>query len=464
MVLHAMSPNKIVKSCAIIVLSIVFVMCAMLYENEEDIDLMYNKFQRNTQDYNKTSITTVINQLEQETETEPSINNPNVPGVDSSTTAEGWLAICDKAHKMYGAAGFTYGYNTYANLTLSDGTVVNVRKDCSGYVGFCMYLAGFSSSPVCITSGSDLTPYGFTRVDSSQLQPGDVVAWPGSHIEVYVSGEKTVYNWGGAASAQNKYAGVTDVNTVDSTSTSGHTFPPQVVWRPQALGSAESTESSIDDSEFTAENCIDNMQRIVFIDAGHGCSYNDQDNPGPNGWAAIGNGDGITEAVFTEQLQRVLCRKLRENGYTVRTLGSYGVTRAEYGNSGRGRVFNVSDASIMIQLHWDGNENRSVHGYSILLCHGSNNRDAYLTEGYLGKCIRNHYSGLTGIDEFSTYFYAVRTDLGLSNIVNKPTILIETGFGSNDSDRAILESAIGQEHAAQAIVNALNEFFETTGN
>ena len=459
-----MEPKKIVTCFAAVIISTVLIMCFMLTTSEEEADELYSAYNRTTQDFNKTSVETIVRQLQQESE-EPSINNPNVPGVNNQTVnAETWLQICDLAHKQFGGSGLRYAYNGSGVVTKSDGSTIAVRPDCSGYVGYCIYSAGWATTPKCITSGSDLSPYGFTKVTDGSLLPGDVVAWPGSHIEVYVSGEKTVYNWGSSASAENKYAGVTDVNTVDSTSTSGHTFPPTVVWRPQALGSAESTESSIDESEFTAENCIDNMKRIVFIDAGHGCEYNVEGSPGPYGWAAVGNGDGITEAVFTGQLQGVLCRKLRENGYIVKTLASYGVTRAKYGNRGRGIVFNASDASIMIQLHWDGSLNRNVHGYSILLCHGSNNRDAYLTEGYLGKCIRNHYSSLTGIAEFSTYFYDIRTGIGLSKVVTKPTILIETGFGSNDGDRAILESPEGQEKAAQAIVDALDEFFETTGN
>lgn len=239
-----MEPKKIVTYFTVVIISTVLIMCFMLTTSDEEADDLYSAYNRTTQDFNKTSVETIIRQLQQESE-EPSINEPNVPGVNNQIpSAETWLQVCDLAHKQFGGSGLRYVYGGSAVVTKSDGSTIGVRADCSGYVGYCIYSAGWATTPLCITSGSDLTSFGFTKVTDGSLLPGDVVAWPGSHIEVYVSGEKTVYNWGGPASAQNKYTGVADVNTVDSTSTSGHSFPPQVVWRPPALTTAGSTVSA----------------------------------------------------------------------------------------------------------------------------------------------------------------------------------------------------------------------------
>ena len=86
-----------------------------------------------------------------------------------------------------------------------------------------MYVYGKTDNQLGVNSASDFSAYGMTPVSEADLQAVDIIQYNG-HVEVY-AGNGRVYNWGGATSAQNKYAGV-DASTVDPTSNrwSGHTF------------------------------------------------------------------------------------------------------------------------------------------------------------------------------------------------------------------------------------------------
>lgn len=154
---------------------------------------------------------------------------PSVPGVAPapapSVDTSSWLAICKSVHNAFGGAGFHYVLGGTGSLTY-DGNTDRVRKDCSGYVGYCMYKYGIANSPTPITSGSDLTAFGCTEVSKDQMQGGDIIEYSG-HIEVlssYENGQLKVYNWGGHKSAEDRYAGVADPTTVVPIGNSGKTY------------------------------------------------------------------------------------------------------------------------------------------------------------------------------------------------------------------------------------------------
>lgn len=164
---------------------------------------------------------------------DPDVSEPSSDVVIQDTSS--WIDVCDKIHKLFGSCGFIYKYGGKGDL-IYNGQKVEVRTDCSGYVGFCLYVCGYASTPININSSASLEPYGFSKasvVSESDLKPGDVLAYD-SHIEVYLQPDMVVYNWGGETSAENKYKGVTDVNSVVSYGTSGHYFNEILtVWRRQ---------------------------------------------------------------------------------------------------------------------------------------------------------------------------------------------------------------------------------------
>lgn len=230
-------PSKIVKICAILIAITVIAICGFNFDGGGDYKNITSDYNKTTQNHSRTTVSSVISAINNEQITPGVTSNTNTTMIDTSS----WLSIADGVHKQWGAAGFTYGYGQYSTFTQSDGSQISVRRDCSGYVGYCLYVAGKASTPSPITSGSDLSKYGFKKVDKpygySMLKPGDVVAWSGSHIQIYVgaSPDDVWLNWGGVQSTSDKYAGITDVSKVISTSSTASNHQPDnadYVWRP----------------------------------------------------------------------------------------------------------------------------------------------------------------------------------------------------------------------------------------
>ena len=86
-----MKPSKIVKVFATIMIVSVCLTALVMTGPSDEVDEAFLAYNRSTQDFNKTSVETVIKQLEKET-VEPSINNPsnnntedvNIPGISNN--------------------------------------------------------------------------------------------------------------------------------------------------------------------------------------------------------------------------------------------------------------------------------------------------------------------------------------------------------------------------------------------
>ena len=137
-----------------------------------------------------------------------------------------------KKLKAYGAEhDWSYSQST-ADLISIDGTTVCTRHDCSGLVYAALYLSGYVKgntkndiwgSSSYGGSNSVLESQGWTHYtysSSFKLQPGDIYAVPGSHVEV-CAGDNTAYNWG-------------DTKFFKTASPTGKTITPTHVWRPPA--------------------------------------------------------------------------------------------------------------------------------------------------------------------------------------------------------------------------------------
>lgn len=138
-------------------------------------------------------------------------NAPTLP----TTLPKGWLSVVDTCHKYWGGQGLTYQYGGAATISDLTGKSVSIRKDCSGFVGFCLYTMGLvSNTKPCSSQGFGSLSC-VVEVDKNSPEPGDILVYSG-HVEIY-AGQDRVWNWGSAKSAQNKYTGVSDVSGVDST-------------------------------------------------------------------------------------------------------------------------------------------------------------------------------------------------------------------------------------------------------
>lgn len=215
-----MKPSNIVKACAVVVISTVLCVCVMNFTSEDDATLISSSNRNITQNYNRTVVSSRASSLGK---TEIS-TDPNLPGVPNSQFANEWLEWLDKCHKQMGGQGCTYVWGGYLTITHFDGNPLRVREDCSGYVGYALYSFGRLSSPTGVTSSTVYSDYGFTPMGNGhtmeELVAGDIVAWPGKHVQVYAGTDERGhlwYNWGGYTTTSALYEGVQDVNSVVST-------------------------------------------------------------------------------------------------------------------------------------------------------------------------------------------------------------------------------------------------------
>lgn len=216
-----MSPKRVVQVCAIILLVAVVLVCGMNFNHQTDKDFIMTQYNNFTQNYNRVSVSSIVNAIDS------SIDEPNLPGVPNTPIVNidtsSWLSIVDGVHKQWGSAGFIYQLGGTRQFTEPSGNTLKVRIDCSGYVSYCLYVAGYSSSPSGYNSRSDFSSAGFNKVDKpvggwtlDALVPGDIIVWKGSHVQIYAGPGDDWYNWGGHTSCEDKYVNITDINSVDS--------------------------------------------------------------------------------------------------------------------------------------------------------------------------------------------------------------------------------------------------------
>lgn len=363
------------------------------------------------------------------------VPDPTPP--NPTPTPQAWLDICDKVHTDwenqigYYKLGGKFSYD-------SDGDGkgdIEVRTDCSGYVGYCLYVAGLLNNPQGVTSSSADSVFKkidtITEVDKSSIQKGDILVYNG-HMEIFfedsVNGSYLVYNWGGSGSAKQH-------PTVSGKTKAGITS----VWRVSS----------------SAPNPAPNPTgKVVFLDAGHGCTqYPSQRNSHPvYGYAEARSSisttfNGITtvhdEDDWTEQIRPKIKAELESMGVTVRSLSDYTVpenglngngtkktaTRDWIGNSGRRDIgLELSDASIIVQLHSNalGNgEPNSVNGVLVL----SNRAGSTGAQKFVSAWDKSLSS--IGVNSSGT---SVKTSFAFTSKETKPAYIVEVGFHTNPSD------------------------------
>ena len=434
---------------AILLLSSVIASTFMLDHEKESSNYAWNSYTKSVDMTQNTKMETIITKIESPYDEEGIAGtgnagmNVSIPGLNQSS--QDWLTVVDQVHKAWGAAGLKYVYNGYNTITYR-GNTDNIRTDCSGYVGYCMYIYGLADSTTPISSSSDLTVFGCTEVPVSDLQPGDIVEYSG-HIEVWYQDEMVVYNWGGTSSAEGKYVGVTDVSTVTSYGNSAHT-------RNQILKAYRVPNLNVNKSN-------NGIGKTVFLDAGHNCSYVKATASGPHGYA---ESRCKFENEFTINMRSDLKAELEANGYTVITVEDCGGTLAEYGNSGRAELFSNSNASVMIQLHSNAlkNYNPSVSGGSVVY---------YSESKELAECVIKYYGetpvGIRG----NGFDLRDKSSLAVFNHSNKPCVILEAGYGNTygpddnptayGADYDKLRDPAVRQQIAVAVRKGLDDYFTT---
>lgn len=238
-----MKPQKSILTVLSVLIVGMFVATTMLSTDEEEANSIIERYNMSTQNYRRNTVETIIAQTEDKDE------SVNIPGVNAPTTAndpnnpnqsnipipsDDWVKLVDAVHKAWGAAGFTYNGNTHKFN--DNGTELDVRTDCSGYVGFCLYKMGFTNNTIPISSRdavSFVTGIGGSVIDQANVAEGDILVYSG-HVEIFhavgIDGKTLVWNWGGHRSAEDVYAGK-DPSTVTSFTTTGRPLSSATIIR-----------------------------------------------------------------------------------------------------------------------------------------------------------------------------------------------------------------------------------------
>ena len=193
----------------------------------------------------------------------------------------------------------------------------------------------------------------------------------------------------------------------------------------------------------TAENPPAVSGPKIVIDAGHGGS-----DPGAIGY----NNDGsvsLQEKDATLPIANQLYEILRENGvdaYYTRNTDVY-VTLAE-----RAEFANSIGASLFVSVHCNAFTTTDVQG-SLVMHHTSKDTSAYGVSGQdLANNILKYLPDALGTQNRGrvdgSAMYVIRK-------VDMPSVIVETAFITNPSDRAKLADPAMQEKAAQAIAQGI---------
>lgn len=229
--------RKSVFTVAAIVLCSTILTMSFMSMSEEDLDVALTAFRGSTQDTAPTKTEKVIRDIGNSSENsglglgdvdevvdtgDPDIidspDGPYVPGIPQDNS--NWLSIVGSVKQVLATQVGYYSQGALVEVTMPDGTKGTLRPDCSGYVGFCLWLRGLQGSSPNINSASGssggsipgVTCHAMSELsDYSQLLPGDIVFKSG-HVEIIAespapgsTGEtrSKVYNCGSNDSAAN---------------------------------------------------------------------------------------------------------------------------------------------------------------------------------------------------------------------------------------------------------------------
>lgn len=203
--------------------------------------------------------------------------------------------------------------------------------------------------------------------------------------------------------------------------------------------------------------------KIIVVDAGHGINSSTKKEPvAPNSSetkrAFVSGTSGARQS--EEQLNLSVCLKLQK------LLESKGaivhMTRSEHktdmSNVGRAVFANDLNADISVKIHADGNNNKSVHGVSVLVPGNKYIKDNVLIEKSrkAGEFILDSFIKETGA---ANRGIAVRNDMTGFNWSKVPIVLVEMGFMSNPEEDKLMETEDYQSKMVNGIVAGLERYF-----
>lgn len=193
-------PTKVVKIiCTILIVSVFAIIGTMYTSDPNEIDDLVSKFNANTQNFQRTTVSTVIEESEEDN---TDVDNSLFVDFDTAGVTD-FITACKLAHNVLGHAGVDYSTTQQATINY-----ITTDLDCNGYVGYALYLYG--ANPGCLPADEVVSGVsGLTKVDPAQhtLVAGDILIYS-NHVEVYYSGSSGSYeafNWGSHDTAAGAY-------------------------------------------------------------------------------------------------------------------------------------------------------------------------------------------------------------------------------------------------------------------
>jgi N-acetylmuramoyl-L-alanine amidase len=172
---------------------------------------------------------------------------------------------------------------------------------------------------------------------------------------------------------------------------------------------------------------------------------------------------GYPEATFAWQVSRLVARRLRDLGATVR-LTRHSNRQDRWGPcvDERGRAGNAIGADLKLSVHADGSYAAGARGFHVIappdrapwtddIFRPSRALAAAVKGGLLSQrfVVATYTAGGDGLD--------VRSDLGTLNLSDVPTVMVELG-NMRGSDARVMTSAPGRARYARGLVAGVRAF------
>lgn len=208
-------------------------------------------------------------------------------------------------------------------------------------------------------------------------------------------------------------------------------------------------------ADFVEEGHDAPANNTIYVDAGHGCKYTTAATAGKYGWAAEGAKE---EPEWNYDFSREVGKALSAAGYTVLyitdlTYDNVKVLREEFGNSGRTNAYIDSDASMMIQIHYDDwGDPSKIGGHVIYGTASSGSKDlaVYIQDAMAANGCNINPDAINERNELQCY--QIKTD--------KPLILFEAGFGvKGKTEYDLLRDVKYRKKLVTSIVEGVNKYY-----
>ncbi|GFR35736.1 N-acetylmuramoyl-L-alanine amidase family protein [Thermobrachium celere] len=224
-----------------------------------------------------------------------------------------------------------------------------------------------------------------------------------------------------------------------------------------------SSLTTINSNNINSKNT--NKNKVIVIDPGHACKTLLEKEPiAPNSKimkpknviGAVGIVTKTPEYVINLKVSLKLKKYLTDAGYKVimtRTTNSKVISNIE-----RAEIGNKNNADLVIRIHADSSNDKSMKGASMLVPGdvGYAKKISNISRKY-GEILLNRVIKEVGMENRGVI---TREDLTGFNWSKVPVVLIEMGYLSNPSEDRLLSSEKYQDKIARALFKGVEEIFK----